>query len=75
VSERVLTMDDSAELDSFIDHLWLEDGLSKNTLESYRLDLTSFALWLPSQGKQLLDVVQADIQQYLAIKFPHSQQN
>ncbi len=60
---------DLAELDAFIDHLWLEDGLSKNTLESYRLDLTSFANWLPEQGKQLLTVDKADIQQYLAVKF------
>ena len=56
----------------FIDHLWLEDGLAKNTLESYRQDLTSFALWLPKQSKQLLTVDQADIQQYLAVRFPQS---
>lgn len=59
-------------LDTFLDHIWLEDGLSKNTLESYRLDLTSFALWLPSQNKQFLTVDLADIQQYLAVKFPSS---
>ena len=70
--EQVLTALDAAELDTFIDHKWLEDGLSKNTLESYRLDLTSFALWLTRQSKQLLNVDQADIQQYLAIKFPQS---
>lgn len=63
---------DAAELDAFIDHLWLEDGLSKNTLDSYRLDLTSFAIWLPTQNKQLLNVASADIQQYLALKFPQS---
>lgn len=63
---------EAQQLDSFIDHLWLEDGLSKNTLESYRLDLTSFALWLPTQKKQLLTVEGADIQQYLAVKFPLS---
>ncbi len=73
MSERTLSPQDLAELDTFIDHLWLEDGLSKNTLESYRLDLTSFAYWLASQSKQLLIVDQADIQQYLAIKFPQSQ--
>lgn len=72
MSERTLSPQDSAELDTFIDHLWLEDGLSKNTLESYRLDLTSFALWLAQQNKQLLTVDQADIQQYLAVKFPQS---
>jgi integrase/recombinase XerD len=73
VSERTLSPQDSAELDTFIDHLWLEDGLSKNTLESYRLDLTSFAYWLTPQNKQLLSVDQADIQQYLAVRFPLSQ--
>ena len=72
MSEQALAPDDSAQLDMFIDHLWLEDGLSKNTLTSYRLDLTSFALWVQKQHKQLLTVDQADVQQYLAVKFPHS---
>ena len=72
MSEQVITPADAAELDTFIDHLWLEDGLSKNTLVSYRLDLTSFAQWLATQSKPLLKVDQADIQQYLAIKFPLS---
>jgi len=72
VSENALTPEDQLELDVFIDHLWLEDGLSKNTLESYCQDLTSFVIWLSTQHKQLLQVDQADIQQYLAVKFPHS---
>ena len=71
-SERTLSLDDAAELETFIDHLWLEDGLSKNTLESYRLDLITFALWLKPQDKPLLSASQADIQQYLAVKFPQS---
>lgn len=72
MSEHALTPEGQLELDVFIDHLWLEDGLSKNTLESYRQDLTSFVIWLSTQHKQLLQVDQADIQQYLAVKFPHS---
>jgi len=72
VSEQTLTLSDAAELDTFIDHLWLEDGLAKNTLESYRLDLSAFALWLAQQNKRLLTADQADIQQYLAVKFPLS---
>jgi len=35
-----------ALLDSFADALWLEDGLSKNTLLSYRRDLEQFAVFL-----------------------------
>ena len=61
-----------SELDTFIDHLWLEDGLSKNTLESYRADLSQFHTWLVTQQRNLLGVNQADIQQYLAFKFPQS---
>ena len=33
-------------LDSFTDALWLEDGLSKNTLSSYRRDLEQFGSYL-----------------------------
>jgi integrase/recombinase XerD len=62
----------SAQLDTFIDHLWLEDGLSKNTLESYRADLNHFNLWLQKRSSQLINANQADIQQYLAVKFPQS---
>jgi integrase/recombinase XerD len=63
---------DNAQLDTFIDHLWLEDGLSKNTLESYLADLSHFNAWLSKQKSDLLNANQADIQQYLAVKFPQS---
>lgn len=72
MSERALSAADAEHIDVFIDYLWLEDGLSKNTLESYRLDLTAFAIWLLTQSKELLTVDKADVQQYLAVKFPVS---
>ncbi|MDO9150009.1 MAG: site-specific tyrosine recombinase XerD [Methylotenera sp.] len=72
MNKRLISPDDVAQIDVFIDHLWLEDGLSKNTLESYRLDLTSFAVWVLTQGKQLLTIDKADVQQYLAVRFPQS---
>jgi integrase/recombinase XerD len=71
-SEQSLTSADSSELDSFIDHLWLEDGLAKNTLSSYRLDLSAYAAYLKQQNKSLLSAEQGDIQHYLAVKFPLS---
>jgi integrase/recombinase XerD len=63
---------DNSQLDTFIDHLWLEDGLSKNTLESYRTDLKQFSTWLVKQKVELTNANQANIQQYLAVKFPQS---
>ncbi|WP_251863636.1 site-specific tyrosine recombinase XerD [Achromobacter sp. Marseille-Q4962] len=35
-----------ADIDAFLDAVWLEDGLSANTLAAYRRDLTGFARWL-----------------------------
>lgn len=35
-----------ASIDRFIDALWIEDGLSANTLAAYRRDLTLYAHWL-----------------------------
>ncbi len=70
MTETALTSDNQIFLDDFIDALWLEDGLSKNTLQSYRLDLTLFGLWLKQAA--LTSVTQADIQSYLAYKFPQS---
>ena len=43
--------EDSAEIDRFCDALWLEDGLSKNTLSAYRQDLTDLAAWLYGTGE------------------------
>jgi len=54
-------------LDEFSDSLWLEDGLSRNTLESYRRDLNKFAAWLEKQrGVTILETTHADIQGFLA---------
>lgn len=54
-------------LDEFSDTLWLEDGLSRNTLESYRRDLNKFALWLTQhRNAVLLQGSHADIQGFLA---------
>ncbi len=60
-------MNDADLLDEFSDALWLEDGLSRNTLESYRRDLDKFADWLGQQrGCRLEAATHADIQGFLA---------
>jgi integrase/recombinase XerD len=56
---------DQALLDAFADTLWLEAGLSKNTLASYRADLAQFSAWLGPQDKTLDRVETADIHGYL----------
>jgi hypothetical protein len=57
-------------LDAFVDTLWLEDGLSRNTLESYRRDVRQFGEWLGTKtDKALLAADHGDIQAYLGHRF------
>jgi integrase/recombinase XerD len=65
VGERVLSTSDP-ELDVFCDALWLEDGLSPRSLESYRRDLTQFAAWLAKAGGRLPEASAGEVQQFLA---------
>ena len=51
-------------LDAFCDALWLEDGLSRNTIASYRTDLEQFSKF--RKGKSLLEVSEADLFAFLA---------
>ncbi len=57
-------------LDEFCDALWLEDGLSRNTLESYRRDLRQFARWLQrSRSRSVLEAGRVDLLAYLAYRY------
>ncbi len=48
-----MLLDSQNAIDPFIDALWLEDGLSRNTLAAYRRDLTLYAQWLAQQNPPL----------------------
>ena len=53
-------------IDTFIDALWLEEGLSKNTLAAYRRDLTLYGKWLADHAHGLDDTVELDLQAYFS---------
>ena len=61
-------MSGDASIDSFIDALWLEEGLSKNTLAAYRRDLSLYAAWLAGQGRALDSTAEADLNGYFAAR-------
>lgn len=46
VEKDTLPVQSRQAIDVFLDALWLEDGLSANTLAAYRRDLTLYAHWL-----------------------------
>jgi integrase/recombinase XerD len=60
-----------SSIDDFIDALWLEDGLSKNTLAAYRRDLSLYAGWLgdKKQGeRQLNQTIERDLNNYFSAR-------
>jgi integrase/recombinase XerD len=60
-----------AVVETFVDALWLEEGLSRNTLDAYRRDLALLGTWLGGQGKNVLQANEADLNGYFAHR--HSQ--
>jgi integrase/recombinase XerD len=54
----------AAALDAFCDALWLEDGLSRNTISAYRADLEQLSAFLERQN--LLTVEEKDVFSFLA---------
>ncbi|MBC7919329.1 MAG: site-specific tyrosine recombinase XerD [Rhodoferax sp.] len=54
------------DIDAFIDALWLEEGLSRNTLAAYRRDLSLYGAWLATAGRTLKDTREQDLQAYFA---------
>lgn len=60
-------------LDRFIDALWLEDGLSANTLSAYRRDLSALAIWLHEHaGATLVQAAEHNVQAYMAMRHAES---
>ncbi len=53
-------------VERFLDALWMERGLSRNTLAAYRQDLLALAAWLAGEGNRLLAADHGDLQRYLA---------
>ena len=62
---KTINLDHRQLLDAYLDQLWLEKGLSRNTMESYGRDLRFFAAWLETQGRGLLLADRSDLLNYL----------
>ena len=55
-------------VDVFIDAVWLEDGLSGNTLAAYRRDLGAYGQWLAGRGQAIEASTEADLNAYFAAR-------
>ncbi len=66
MSEQQIVPEDEQRIERYLDLVWVEKGLSQNTLESYRHDLQGFAAWLQVNNATLLTVDPVLLQEYLA---------
>ncbi len=62
----------SAEADPavsrFLDAVWMERGLSANTLAAYRADLTALSRWLAERGVPMMHTTRAQLQDFIAFR-------
>lgn len=61
-----LGTEDQRLIDQFLDAVWMERGLSENTLASYRRDLQQYGFWLRERGEYLYAADRGALQSYLA---------
>ncbi len=59
---------ESQTIDSFLDSLWLEQGLSKSTLDAYRSDLKLLVKWARNRELSLENISRPDLLEFIAYK-------
>ncbi|WP_318451613.1 site-specific tyrosine recombinase XerD [Photobacterium leiognathi] len=55
---------DDVIIERFLDAMWMERGLSENTLASYRNDLIKLLNWLKQESRNVINVSVDDLQRY-----------
>ena len=53
-------------IERFCDTIWLQEGLSANTLDAYRRDLEGLSRWLAPRGTALMTASRSDLLEYLS---------
>ena len=61
---------EDANLRSFLDHLYIEKGLSHNTVKAYEADISAFINWIKENTKlKLKDIKEENINKYISYLF------
>ena len=63
---KSLNKEDQLVIDWFLDALWMERGLSKNTMEAYRTDLSKLSDFLQKKNKVLANAGSTEILAFLS---------
>jgi integrase/recombinase XerD len=64
-SAVTVAAEDEQLIDCWLDSLWLEKGLSENSIAAYRRDLRQYAHWLNVRGENLRSAGRPGLQGYL----------
>ena len=69
-TQIALTPNNQLLIDDFLSMLWVEKGLSENTIKAYKTDLTALAVFLQKhfEDLSLAEALEIHIQTYLAIR-------
>jgi len=65
--QSIISSKSKKSIDSFLDTLWMERGLSENTLSAYRSDLVHFSRWLQPKKVELIKVGTKEVLAYLSL--------
>ncbi|MBA3562788.1 MAG: site-specific tyrosine recombinase XerD [Gammaproteobacteria bacterium] len=60
------TLSAEAVINSFLDAIWMEQGLSGNTLDAYRTDLMALHRWLDKSGIDCVKATRTDLLEFIA---------
>ena len=61
---------EDANLRSFLNHLYIEKGLSQNTVKAYETDISAFINWIKENTKlKLKDIKEENINKYISYLF------
>ena len=57
---------EGSHIERFLDHLWVEFGLSENTISAYRSDINTVQTFLYARGVELINADDADLLVYMS---------
>lgn len=74
LAKTTLSTENALQIEDFINMLWVEKGLSNNTVAAYKSDLTKWALFLQRyfDGMSLQNATPSHVQAYLEVRLQES---
>ena len=66
MTNSIADTNSSSDIDSFLDSVWMEQGLAKNTLSAYRSDLKILEKWTKNKNLTLRNISRSDLLDFIS---------